>query len=82
VRFRAGQDLVLYLSNPQGIDPETRRNTQSDQAGIDVSEESKVSALSGSHLSHADAVKHIGWQHRVQRSVIFAVTKQKHPMQL
>jgi hypothetical protein len=26
VRFRAGQDPVLYLSNPQGIDAETRRN--------------------------------------------------------
>src|SRR5438128_2316918 len=25
VRFRAGQDPVLYLSNPQGIDAETRR---------------------------------------------------------
>jgi hypothetical protein len=26
VRFRSGQDPVLYLSNPQGIDAETRRN--------------------------------------------------------
>jgi Protein of unknown function (DUF1501) len=26
VRFRAGQDPVLYLSNPPGIDPQTRRN--------------------------------------------------------
>ena len=26
VRFRSGQDPVLYLSNPQGIDTETRRN--------------------------------------------------------
>jgi hypothetical protein len=25
VRFRAGQDPVLYLSNPPGIDPQTRR---------------------------------------------------------
>ena len=26
VRFRAGQDPVLYLSNPRGIDAQTRRN--------------------------------------------------------
>jgi hypothetical protein len=26
VRFRAGRDPVLYLSNPQGIDAQTRRN--------------------------------------------------------
>ena len=34
VRFRSGKDPVLYLSNPRGIDSETRRRLLDGQAAL------------------------------------------------